>query len=111
MAKFKIRGLLDKAKRGEALTFDMTSILKEIKKEIFNPTGKKKQVYVSSTPGGGDSRPLFSTGKFKRSIFVSGRDSIKSNDPKFPTLKERLGSNYFKPTFSQIMKYTKINNK
>ena len=108
MIRFKIMDFLDNVEKGQGLTFDMNAILKETKREIFNPTGEKKQIYVSSTPGGGDSTPLFSTGKFKRSIFVSG-DSIKSSDPKFPSLKERLGSKYFKPTFSQIMKYITIN--
>jgi len=110
MIKLKIGKFLDKVNKGEGITFDMNGILKETKNEIFNPTGKKKQIYVSSTPGGGDDTPLVSTGKFKRSIFVSGT-SIKSSDPKFPTLKERLGEQYFKPTFSQIMKYITINTK
>ena len=110
MFKFKISQFLDNAVEGKGLSFDMQGILKETKEEIFNPKGEKKALYVSSTPGGGDSTPLFSTGKFKRSLYVSGT-SIKSSDKrsKLQELKERYGVKYFKPSFKEIMKYITIN--
>ncbi len=112
MFKFKISKFLDNAEKGEGLSFDMEGILKETKKEIFNPEGEKKAIYVSSTPGGGDSTPLVSTGQFKRSLYVSGT-GIKSRDKisKIQALKNRYGVKYFKPSFKEIMKYIKINNK
>lgn len=112
MFKFKITKFLDNAVAGNGLSFDMQGILKETKEEIFNPQGAKKALYVSSTPGGGDSTPLVSTGKFKRSLFVSGT-GIKSSDnrSKLQQLKERYGVKYFKPSFKEILKYIKINDK
>lgn len=110
MFKFKISKFLDNAEKGKGLSFDMQGILKETKDEIFNPEGKKKAIYVSSTPGGGDNTPLVATGKFKRSLFVSGT-SIRSSDnrSKLQQLKERYGAKYFKPSFKEIMKYITIN--
>lgn len=105
--KLNITTFLEKLESGEGLTIDMGAILKVTKEEIFNPQGAKKALYVSNTPGGGDNTPLYSTGRFKRSLYVSG-NSIRSNDPKIKSLKERYGSKYFKPTFSEIMKYIEI---
>jgi hypothetical protein len=112
MFKFKITKFLEKVENGEGLSFDMGGILKETKEEIFNPQGEKKALYISRTPGGGDSTPLVSTGKFKRSLYVSGT-GIKSSDnkSKIQQLKERYGVKYFKPSFKEIMKYIKINTK
>lgn len=107
--KLKISKFLDNVERGEAIQFDMQGILKETKQEIFNPEGEKKAIYLSSVRRP-DSTPLVATGKFKRSLYVSGT-SIKSSDnkDKLQQLKERFGIKYFKPTFSQIMKYITIN--
>jgi hypothetical protein len=107
MIQLKILKFLENLQAGKGLVIDMNAILKVTKDEVFNPTGTKKQLYVSNAAGGGDNTPLFKTGKFKRSLFVSG-NSIRSSDSKYKSLKERYGSKYFKPTFSEIVKYIKI---
>lgn len=109
--KLKISKVLDSIERGEGLKIDMKAILKETKEEIFKPEGKKKTIYVSSTKKP-NKTPLDRTGKFKRSLFVSGT-TIKSRDNKKKVnyLKNKYGSQYFKPSFKDIMKYIQLNTK
>ena len=109
MFKFKISNFLDNAAKGKGLSFDMVAILKETKEEIFNPQGEKKTLYISKTAKP-NKTPLVKTGKFKRSLYVSGT-SIKSSDnkTKLEKLKERYGAKYFKPSFKDILKHITIN--
>ena len=107
MFQFKITKALENPQT--ILRFDMDGVLKEVLREGFSPKGEKLRVYEKGF-NGGDSTPLVSTGKFKKSFFV-GESSIKSRDnrEKIKSIKKKVGRGFFKPPFKDILKYLIVN--
>jgi hypothetical protein len=107
MIKFKILQALSSEET--ILKFNMDGVLKEVKRETFNPPAEKRSIYNSKTKNPSKT-PLVKTGEFRKSFFV-GESSVKTKDKpeKVKAIKKRLGSKYFRISFKKILRHLTTN--